>query len=48
MLTGYELSALDVLNVSVSGFIIVFVELAILYVFIYLMSWAVSKVQKKA
>ena len=48
MLTGYDLSALDVLNVSVSGFIIVFVELAILYGFIYLMSWAVNKVQKKA
>jgi len=47
MLTGQTLSAMDVLNVSVSGFIIVFVGLAILYAFVNALSWSVNKFQKK-
>jgi len=46
MLTGYELSMVDVFNVSVSGFLIVFVGLAILYAFVNILSWTISKLQK--
>ena len=48
MLTGYELGALDVLNVCASGFIIVFLALAILYGFVNLLSWSINKLQKNA
>jgi len=41
------LSALDVLNISVSGFVLVFIALAILFGFIKLMVWALAKFVKQ-